>query len=268
MLNVWQLTIDCYQIDAFTDTIFKGNPAAVCPLSKWLPDKTLLNIAKENNLAETAFFLKLDSGNFHLRWFTPRIEMDLCGHATLAAAYVIFEEMNEQRESIVFETLSGLLRVKRSGDFIEMDFPNRPAKKAELPPVIKKALNIAPVEVYKSRDYLLVYENQAQIESLNPDQMLLSEINLDPGGIIVTAPGEEVDFVSRFFTPQAPIFEDPVTGSAHCTLVPYWSDRLNKKTLHAKQLSERTGELFCELEDDRVFIKGNAVAYSKGKLTI
>ncbi|NNC70478.1 MAG: PhzF family phenazine biosynthesis protein [Flavobacteriaceae bacterium] len=262
------MVIEIYQIDAFTNTLFGGNPAAVCPLEKWLPDHTLLNIAKENNLAETAFFIKLSNGNYHLRWFTPRIEMDLCGHATLATAYVLFQYLGYTDDRILFETLSGLLEVKRDGQYLEMDFPSRPAVKAELPEIIKNSLNIQPREVYKDRDYLLVYDNENEVKKVQPNQEMLSRINLDPGGIIVTARGDQVDFVSRFFTPQAPIFEDPVTGSAHCTLTPFWSEKLNKKELHALQISERRGELFCRLENNRVFIKGSAINYLKGQITI
>ena len=261
------MQLDIFQIDAFTNEVFGGNPAAVCPLKEWLPTKTLLNIAKENNLAETAYFVKLKNGNYHLRWFTPRIEMDLCGHATLAVAFVLFECLGYDKEIISFETLSGKLNVKKDGDLLEMNFPSRPPKPAKLPKIIKDSLNIQPVEVYKNRDYLLVYKSEDAIENIKPDQALLSQINLDPGGIIVTSKGNKVDFVSRFFTPQAPIFEDPVTGSAHCTLTPFWAHRLNKKEMHALQISDRIGELFCKLENNRVFIKGKAVKYLKGQIT-
>ncbi len=262
------MVIDLFQIDAFTDRMFKGNPAAVCPLKTWLPNTVLLDIAKENNLAETAFFVQLESGNYHLRWFTPRIEMDLCGHATLASAYVIFNELKHPDTQVHFETLSGLLTVKHNRDVLEMDLPSRPATKSELPSIIKESLNILPKEVYKHRDYLLVYDTEDEIKALKPDQNILNQINLDPGGIIVTAQGNDVDFVSRFFTPQAPIFEDPVTGSAHCTLVPFWSQRMNKIVLKARQLSERTGDLNCELKQDRVIISGKAVKYLSGKINM
>ena len=262
------MVLDIYQIDAFTDTMFGGNPAAICPLEEWLPDDILLNLAKENNLAETAFFVKRSNSNYHLRWFTPRIEMDLCGHATLASAYVLFQYLDYSDDILVFETLSGLLKVKKDGEYLEMDFPSRPAKKAELPDIIKNSLNIQPKEVYKNRDYLLVYENEEDVKNVQPNREILNQINLDPGGIIITAKGDKVDFVSRFFTPQAPIFEDPVTGSAHCTLTPYWSERLNKTELHALQISERGGELFCRLENNRVFIKGKAVKYLSGQIII
>ncbi len=262
------MVLDIYQIDAFTNKVFGGNPAAVCPLNAWLPDSILLSIAKENNLAETAFFVKRSNGSYHLRWFTPRIEMDLCGHATLAAASVLFQDLHHSEDIILFETLSGVLKVKREGAFLEMDFPSRPAIKTKLPSVIENSLNIQPTEVYKDRDYLLVYEDEQDVMALAPNPYILNQINLDPGGIIVTARGKNVDFVSRFFTPQAPIFEDPVTGSAHCTLTPFWAERLQKKKLHALQVSERGGELFCRLESDRVFIKGKTVKYLSGKITI
>ena len=262
------MVLEIYQIDAFTNKVFGGNPAAVCPLSEWLPDPVLLSIAKENNLAETAFFVKRPNGNYHLRWFTPRIEMDLCGHATLASASVLFHDLNHSKDTIFFETLSGILKVKKEEKFLEMDFPSRPAVKTKLPSVIENSLNIQPTEVYKDRDYLLVYDNEQDIIDLAPNPHILNKINLDPGGIIVTARGKSVDFVSRFFTPQAPIFEDPVTGSAHCTLTPFWADRLQKQELHALQVSERGGELFCRLENDRVFIKGKTVKYLSGQITI
>lgn len=262
------MKIDIFQIDAFTDRLFGGNPAAICPLKKWLPDEILQKIAIENNLSETAFFIKTSDDSYHLRWFTPEIEMDLCGHATLASAYVLFECLNYKNEIIHFETLSGILKVKKIDDFLELDFPARPPQKAELPQIIKDGLNIQPLEVWKARDYLLVYENETAIKSIQPNIAILNQINLDPGGIIVTAKSDKVDFISRFFTPQATIFEDPVTGSAHCTLVPFWAERLHKKKLHALQLSERVGELFCSLKGDRVFLRGKAVKYLQGGIEI
>lgn len=262
------MKIPIYQIDAFTNKLFRGNPAAVCPLEEWLPDDTLQNIAIENNLAETAFFTKLDDHSYHLRWFTPEIEMDLCGHATLASAYVIFEELDFQHETIIFETLSGQLSVKKEAGLLELNFPSRVPVEASLPPIISNALNIQPKHVLKARDFVLVYESEEDIKNIKPDIALLNTFNLDPGGIIITAPGHDVDFVSRFFTPQAAIFEDPVTGSAHCSLISYWADRLNKTSLLAQQLSERGGELFCELVGDRVNIRGNAVLYMKGNINL
>lgn len=260
------MQLDIFQIDAFTDVVFGGNPAAVCPLEKWLPDNILRNIAKENNLAETAYFVKLKNGNYHLRWFTPEIEMDLCGHATLATAHVIFEHLNFEAESIVFETLSGLLTVKKEGKFYTMDFPARPPLKSELPKIISDAFNIQPTAIFKARDYVLLYDSENDIQNIKCEASILNQINLDPGGVVVTAKGNTVDFVSRFFTPNASVFEDPVTGSAHCTLVPFWAEKLNKNELHAMQLSERIGNLYCTLTNDRVFIKGQAVTYLIGKI--
>ena len=262
------MTIPIYQIDAFTSELFGGNPAAVCPLEQWLPEDILLNIAKENNLAETAYFTHKKGNIFNLRWFTPEIEMDLCGHATLASAFVIFECLHYDIDNIVFETLSGNLTVTKRNDLIEMDFPARPAQTAQLPEDISKSLSHSPIEVFKSRDYLLLYNLEKDISNLKVSASLLEHINLDPGGIIVTAKGKDCDFVSRFFTPGAAVFEDPVTGSAHCTLIPFWAERLNKTELFAKQISERQGELFCQLKNDRVFIAGRAVKYLEGTVTV
>ncbi len=262
------MKIELFQIDAFTDTVFGGNPAAVCPLKTWLPDIVLQKIALENNLAETAFFVPKDEHTFQLRWFTPEIEMDLCGHATLASGYVLFEFLNYKKETIQFKTKSGLLKVRKKNNFLELDFPSRPPAQASLPEIIGKGLNIEPSEVWKSRDYLLLYETEEDIMNLQPDVSILNQINIDPGGIIVTAKGNSVDFVSRFFTPQASVFEDPVTGSAHCTLVPFWAERLHKKEVHALQISKRRGELFCSLKNNRVYIRGKAVKYLHGYIEI
>ncbi len=264
------MKIKIFQIDAFTNKLFGGNPAAVCPLDEWLDDSTLKNIAIENNLAETAYFVPLPNGHFLLRWFTPEIEMDLCGHATLASAFVIFEEMGFEGSEVIFETQSGILKVKKDGSYFELDFPSRPPQKASLPEVISKGLNIQPVEVFKARDYLLVYESEDDIKNIKPNIGIINQINIDPGGIIVTAKSkdENVDFVSRLFTPQAIIFEDPVTGSAHCTLVPFWAERLRKTTFRALQISDRGGELLCELKGDRVNMKGQAIKYLEGTIQL
>ena len=262
------MIIDIFQIDAFTDQLFGGNPAAVCPLKQWLPGATLLNIAKENNLAETAYFIHKHDNVFHLRWFTPEIEIDLCGHATLASAFVILNCLDYHFDSVVFQTMSGELKVSKNGAFLEMDFPSRPPSKAKLPEIISKSLSVQPIEVYKARDYLLVYDTENDIENLKVSASVLEQIDLSPGGIIVTAKGNASDFVSRFFTPGASVFEDPVTGSAHCTLVPFWADILEKNDLHALQISERKGKLFCKLSDNRVFIKGTAVKYLQGTIDI
>lgn len=260
------MKIHIYQIDAFTNKLFGGNPAAVCPLENWLADNILQKIAIENNLSETAFFVPLSQNRFHLRWFTPEIEMDLCGHATLASAYVIFQEMKVQGNEILFESQSGLLRVKKENDFFILDFPSRPPQTAPLPPLISSGLNIQPIEVWKARDYLLLYNSEEEIKAIKPNITIFNQLNIDPGGIIVTAQSksENIDFVSRFFTPQAIVFEDPVTGSAHCTLTPFWARRLNKTTLNAAQISDRKGEMTCQLNKDRVLIKGKAVKYMQG----
>ena len=257
-----------FQIDAFTDQLFSGNPAAVCPLDTWPADDLLQNIAIENNLAETAFFVPLAPQRYQLRWFTPEFEMDLCGHATLASAFVLYTELDYSDPVIYFETHSGTLSVSREGDYICLDFPARPPVIATLPAIIQEGLQIPPQEVWKARDYLLLYESEEVIQNISPNTDLINQINLDPGGIIVTAPGKEVDFVSRFFTPQAGIFEDPVTGSAHCTLIPFWAKRLQKTDLHARQISARGGTLFCSLKEDRVKIRGKAVKYLQGTIEV
>lgn len=259
------MKLNLYQIDAFTDKIFGGNPACVVPLTNWLEDEILLKIAKENAVAETAFFVD-KGGKIHLRWFTPEIEMDLCGHATLATAHCLKTILDYKGDNIVFETLSGDLTVFVDKDLYKMDFPSRVPTVDHLPEIIEKSLSIKPKEVLKSRDYVLVYENETEIRNIKIDRQFFDQINLDPGGVIVTAMGDNCDFVSRFFTPQASILEDPVTGSAHCSLIPFWATRLNKKELKAIQVSERGGKLFCEDKGDRVIISGQAKIYSIGNL--
>ncbi|WP_347160067.1 PhzF family phenazine biosynthesis protein [Pontibacter chitinilyticus] len=259
------MKIPIYQIDAFTSHVFGGNPAAVCPLQKWLRKEEMQQIAIENNLSETAFFVPEDD-HFRLRWFTPEYEIDLCGHATLATAHVLFNHLSYTQRQVLFHSQSGPLTVTKTGELLTLDFPARKPVAAELPEVIRQSMGKAPTQVLKARDYVLVYETEEDILQLSPDVNLLNTINLDPGGIVVTAPGKEVDFVSRFFTPQAGIFEDPVTGSAHCSLIPYWAERLNKNTLLAQQVSQRGGELQCELASDRVYISGRAVTYLEGHI--
>jgi len=259
------MKLELYQIDAFTDKTFGGNPACVVPLTNWLPDDILFKITKENAVAETAFFV--DKGDkIHLRWFTPEIEMDLCGHATLATAHCLKSILNYPNDTIIFETLSGDLTVLLENGLYHLDFPSRMPIAWELPEVIKNSLNIQPREVYKSRDYLLVYDTEQEIENIKVNRQVFDQINLDPGGVIVTAKGENCDFVSRFFTPQASILEDPVTGSAHCSLIPFWSLRLEKNELIAKQISDRIGKLQCQNKKDRVIISGQAKTYSIGSL--
>jgi len=252
-----------YQVDAFTSELFRGNPAAICPLEKWLPGETMQKLAAENNLSETAFFIPKGEG-FELRWFTPEFEIDLCGHATLATAFVLFNHLNYTAEVIKFQTKSGLLEVRKKGDLIELNFPSRMPEHCEAPENLLKGLNIPPFKVLKSRDYFLVYEDEALIKQIVPDFHYLNQVG-SAVGVIVTAASSEVDFVSRFFVNNSVIGEDPVTGSAHCSLIPYWAKELNKNTLTAKQLSAREGELFCEYKGDRVTMAGTAVLYSKGE---
>ena len=261
------MKLELYQIDAFTNQIFGGNPACVVPLQEWLPDAVLLQIAKENAVAETAFFIPKDN-QFQLRWFTPDIEMDLCGHATLATAHALKTILNHKENSIVFETLSGDLIVTIEGEFYTLDFPSRMPIPAELPQIISQSLSIQPKEVLKSRDYVLVFESEEDIKNIHINRSIIDQINLDPGGLIITAKGENSDFVSRFFTPQSTHFEDPVTGSAHCSLIPYWAKELNKTNLEAFQLSDRVGHLYCEYHGKRVKISGQAKTYSVGHFWI
>lgn len=259
------MKLKLYQVDAFTDKIFGGNSACVVPLEEWLPDELMLSIAKENAVAETAFFIA-NKNDFHLRWFTPEFEMDLCGHATLASAHVIKSIMGFDGNEIVFNSASGMLKVDIDNDLYTLDFPSRKPMPATLPGPIADALGMKPLKVLKARDYVLVYDNEDDIRNIKVDRQILDLINIDPGGVIVTARGNDVDFVSRFFTPQASIFEDPVTGSAHCSLIPYWSEVLDKKEMIAMQLSERVGKLFCTDLGERVLIAGYAKTYAAGSL--
>jgi PhzF family phenazine biosynthesis protein len=256
-----------YQVDAFTDEIFKGNPAAVCPLKAWLNDEVMQKIAMENNLSETAFYIK-DGKDYQIRWFTPTVEVDLCGHATLASAFVLFNYDNHYGNEIRFKSLmSGDLLVAKNRDLLTLNFPADIIMPVEISKEITECFNIKPTLVFKGKtDYMLVFDSRAEIEGLVPD---LSKIrNLDCRGIIVTAPGENVDFVSRFFGPQSGVDEDPVTGSAHTTLTPYWSQRLGKESLSAIQLSARKGFLKCKIKGNRVFISGNCRLYLKGEIFI
>jgi PhzF family phenazine biosynthesis protein len=261
------MNIPIYQADAFTDTLFGGNPAAVCPLKEWLPDATMQQIAIENNLAETAFFVKTDKG-YLLRWFTPEYEIDLCGHATLATAHILFTQLGYTEPTIHFETIkAGMLTVTKNGDKYTLDFPSRPPEPAAIPAGLLDALGMKePKEFLRSRDYFLVYDTEDEILACKPDFSALAKF--DVVGIIITSPGKEVDFVSRFFAPGAGVPEDPVTGSAHCNLIPYWADKLGKNQLHAYQQSARKGELWCELKGDRVLMSGKAVTYLKGEIYI
>jgi PhzF family phenazine biosynthesis protein len=255
--------IPVFQIDAFTGRVFAGNPAAVCPLEEWLNEVTLQAIAAENNLSETAFFVPRNTV-YELRWFTPAMEVDLCGHATLAAAFVILEFLDRSKGSVDFETRSGRLSVRREGDLLSMDFPSRPATPLPVPAGLAEALGRTPVETGLSRDLMAVFGSEDEVRGMKPDFARLEE--LPYFAVIVTAPGREADFVSRFFAPRGGILEDPVTGSAHCTLIPYWSRRLGKTKLHARQVSARGGELYCENQGERVTIAGRAVRFLEGAI--
>jgi len=259
------MEITIYQIDAFAEKVFEGNSAAVCPLNDWLPDDLLQNIALENNLSETAFFVK-EKNKYNIRWFTPTVEINLCGHATLASAYVIFEILGSESSNIIFNSKSGELKVGKKGKFIELDFPVSKIHKHHIKQDIIEALGKKPVEVWKSEDFLAIYENESDILSLSPNYNTMSK--LDCRGVIVTAEGKKTDFVSRFFAPRCGINEDPVTGSAHCSLAPYWSNRLKKSIFTAEQLSKRGGKLQVEIDGGRVLIAGRAVKYLEGKINI
>jgi PhzF family phenazine biosynthesis protein len=259
------MKIQLYQIDAFTSRVFTGNPAAVCPLEKWLAEDLMQAIAMENNLSETAFFVPLDQG-YHIRWFTPASEVDLCGHATLASAHVLFTYLDPARTKVSFQSRSGPLTVSKQEELLAMDFPSQPPKPSEAPEILLEGLGRKPLEVHCSEDYFLVFSSEKEIVDMEPDMTKLKKV--DKRGIIVTAKGDKVDFVSRFFAPKYGIAEDPVTGSAHCALVPFWAKKLGKRDLIAHQVSKRGGELFCKDQGDRVVISGRAVAYMQGVISI
>ena len=261
------MKVKLYQIDAFTDKVFRGNPAAVCILDKPLDKEIMQKIAAENNLAETAFVVKKNK-DFEIRWFTPSIEVDLCGHATLASAFVLYEYYDYQVDKIVFHSIaSGILTVKRENDFLTLDFPTDIYKKIDIPQVFVDAFGLEPIEAYKGKtDFLLIFPNPKDIENFKPDLNLIKTAG--GRGVIVTAKGIETDFVSRFFGPQVGINEDPVTGSAHTTLIPIWAEKLNKNKLTAKQLSKRQGDLKCKYLGDRVEISGKAVTYLIGEIDV
>lgn len=257
--------IPVYQVDAFTSRVFAGNPAAVCPLVEWLPDETMQAVAAENNLSETAFFVRNGNG-FHLRWFTPEVEVDLCGHATLASAYVLFDLLGEQGDQLRFTTKSGELIVRRRNDMLALDFPARPPEPTRPCVGLIEAFGLKPQAVLSARDYLLVFDTEEEVRKMKPDMELLKGI--DRFAAIVTAPGDDCDFVSRFFAPAKGVPEDPVTGSAHCTLIPYWAQRLGKDKLLARQVSKRGGELHCELLGARVEIAGQAALFLQGEIVL
>ena len=259
------MKIPLYQIDAFSSHIFSGNPAAVCPLKEWLEDSLLQAIAQENNLSETAFFVPEGNG-YHIRWFTPVAEVDLCGHATLASAFVIFNYFDTSSGHVSFNSKSGSLTVVQEEELLSMDFPSRPPVLCEAPKELLDGIGKEPLEVLCSEDYVAVFSREDDIVELNPDMAILKKLDLR--GVIVTARGKNVDFVSRFFAPKFGVNEDPVTGSAHCALIPYWANKLNKKNLHAYQVSQRGGELFCKDCGNRVIISGRAVQFMEGSITI
>jgi len=261
------MIIPIYQVDAFTDQLFSGNPAAVCPLDFWPADDVLQNIASENNLSETAFFKKKDK-IFEIRWFTPVAEVELCGHATLATAHVLFNHLKYKGDHLIFESaFSGKLEVYRKGEYLTLDFPSDHLEPAIPPDHLFKSLGRKPLEIWKGKtDYLLYYPSQEDIEEISPDFNLLKKVLAR--GIIVTAPGYECDFVSRFFAPFVGVNEDPVTGSAHTSLVPFWAHRLNQLEFEARQLSARGGFLKCQLRGERVLISGQACTYMTGNVTL
>lgn len=258
------MTLPFFHVDAFTDRPFSGNPAGVCLLRSWPDDTTLRAIAAEVNLSETAFLVPRGR-RFHIRWMTPAVEIDLCGHATLAAAHVVMGLWG-QDQPVELDSMSGALRVTREHGRLTLDFPARPGERCSAPPALVEGLGLVPREVRASRDYLCVVDSEATVRGLTPDFERLAALDLS--GIIVTAPGDDCDFVSRFFAPRDGLNEDPVTGSAHCTLTPYWAKRLGKPSLRARQVSSRGGELWCEDRGERVAIAGHAVTVLTGQLAL
>jgi len=259
------MELTLYQIDAFADRLFAGNPAAVCPLADWLPDETMQAIAIENNLSETAFFVLEDAG-WRIRWFTPATEVKLCGHATLASAFVYFTHIAPEAEQIVYNSHSGPLTVTRKDEWLTLDFPRQAVEPVDTPTLLAEALGVEPIEVYAADDWLIVLESEKQVRELQPNLALMKQ--LERRGVIVTAKGDKCDFVSRFFAPKYAIDEDPVTGSAHTKLTPFWAERLGRQKLHAQQLSSRGGDLYCEVKGERVLISGKAVHYMTGTITL
>lgn len=258
--------IPIYQIDAFTDRVFGGNPAAVCPLEAWLGEDVMQSIAAENNLAETAFFVPR-GGDFEICWFTPMTEIALAGHPTLATAFLLFTKLDPSRDTVRFHTMGGdILTVTRDGDLLVMDFPTLAGQPRDGLGDVAGALGATPLEILAATDAMAVFASAKEVRELVPDMAKVA--TLDCRGLIATAPGEDCDFVSRFFAPQSGIPEDPVTGSAHCTLAPYWAEKLGKTTLHARQISPRGGEIFCEHQGERVKISGRAVHYMEGTIAL
>ena len=264
------MRIPYFQVNAFTRIPYGGNPAGVCPLKEWLPETVMQEIAAENNLAETAFFVAESSG-YLLRWFTPAAEVDLCGHATVASAHVLWAELHgagkaTEGSRLRFQTRSGELAAHKRSDLIELDFPSRPPQPCQAPHALLQGLGRKPREVLRARDYLALYDSQAEVAALRPDMEQLA--SLDALGIIATARGTDADFVSRFFAPKVGVPEDPATGSSHSTLIPFWAGRLNKMEMFARQISKRGGEFHCRLDGERVRIGGHAVTYCRGEIEV
>ena len=260
------MKIPIYQVDAFTSELFKGNPAAVCPLKEWLPDQIMQNIAMENNLSETAFFIE-ENNFFHIRWFTPKAELDLAGHPTLATAHILVNEFKKENNTFIFKTKIGdTLKVTINDNIYLMDFPSRPPEFVDDNNLLHDALGIKPIELLAHRDLIAVFENQNMIKSINPDLEKLKKLNYP--SVVITAKGDDSDFVSRNFAPKLGIPEDPVTGSSHCELIPYWSRKLNQKEMVALQISERGGKIICTDMNDRVLIGGEAITFFKGEIEL
>lgn len=258
------MKITLYQVDAFTSKLFGGNPAAVCPLEKWIDEKMMQAIALENNLSETAFIVAEKENTFGIRWFTPTVEVDLCGHATLGAAYVVFHYLHQEWNKVTFNSRSGPLHVTRDNTLLTLDFPAIKGEKITSSANWQALLGVKPLEVYQGKDCLVLLDSEETVANLKVDMAGIAQ--LETRALIVTAKGNNVDFVSRFFAPRVGVPEDPVTGSAHSMLIPFWANRLGKKQLVAKQLSARGGELFCEQQQDRVMIGGHAVLYMQGEI--
>jgi PhzF family phenazine biosynthesis protein len=258
-----QASIPYFEVFAFTNRMFGGNPAGVCLLEEWPPNELMQAVAAQNNLSETAFLVRRNDF-FDLRWMTPTVEVELCGHATLAAAHVLFHHCNQPRDSVRFQSQAGELVVARQANRLVLDFPSRPAKKIGDCRELADSLGAVPDDILKDRDYFAIFRSEREVASIMPDFEALSR--LDVQGVVVTAPGDDCDFVSRYFAPAAGLPEDPVTGSTHCTLIPYWSERLHKRDLFARQISARGGELFCQDRGDRVGIGGEALTYVAGQL--
>ncbi len=261
--------IPVYQIDAFADRPFTGNPAAVCPLETRLPESTMQAIAFENNLSETAFFAPTQGGGpgaYDLRWFTPKAEVDLCGHATLASGHLLLNRLTPDLDKVIFATKSGPLEVSRSGDLLAMNFPARPPEPIAPIAGLAEAIGVEPQALLKFRKTMAVLADEDQVRGVEPDFDFIA--GMDSEGLLITAPGDDCDFVSRYFAPHVGIDEDPVTGSAHCVSVPYWAKRLGKQTLRARQVSARGGELLCRADGERVEIAGKAVLFLEGQIRL